>query len=139
MFKWYVMAMAWALRCVCVHAFLKATPARITRAVSKPSATMRNVSSQQEAVGLSASQLPLNASLTNRAVGLHATADNTATLLTFILLFPCFKKKKNRHSTSQWQKEKDILVEDAAYVEADICSFIVMFTFVFPRCCCCLW
>lgn len=86
MFKWYVMVMAWALRCVCMHAFLKATPARITRAVSKPSATMRNVSSQQEAVGLlSESQLPLNVGLTNRAVGLHATADNTATLLTFIL------------------------------------------------------
>lgn len=71
--------------CVCV-CFLKATPARITRAVSKHSATMRNVFSQQEAVGLlSASQLSLNVSLTNRAVGLHGTADNIATLSTFIL------------------------------------------------------
>lgn len=71
--------------CVCVR-FLKATPARITRAVSKHSATMRNVFSQQGVVGLlSASQLSLNVSLTNRAVGLHGTADNTATLSTFIL------------------------------------------------------
>lgn len=71
--------------CVCVR-FLKAAPARITRAVSKHSATMRNVFSQQEVVGLlSASQLSLNVSLTNRAVGLHGTADNTATLSTFIL------------------------------------------------------
>lgn len=72
---------------LCVRVcFLKATPARITRAVSKHSATMRNVFSQQEVVGfLSASQLSLNVSLTNRAVGLHGTADNTATVSTFIL------------------------------------------------------
>jgi len=95
--------------CVCV-CFLKATAVRITRAVSKHLATMRNVFSQQEVVGLlSASQLSLNVSLTNRAVGLHGTADNTAILLSFILYFlplffpstaPLSGKEDGRHVNS---------------------------------------
>lgn len=101
-FKWYVMVMAWALCCVCV-CFLKATPARITRAVSKHSATMRNVFSQQEVVGLlSASQLSLNVSLTNRAVGLHGTADNTAYFqLLFFNFFPPFFRPAQRLSMAK--------------------------------------
>lgn len=56
-----------SLLCMCL--FLKGTPARITRAISKHPATMRNVFSQQEVAGLLlASRLSLNVSLTNRAV-----------------------------------------------------------------------
>lgn len=63
------------------------TSARITRALSKRSATVRNVFSQQGVVGLlSPSQLPLNVSLANRAAGRRRTAPPTTdTLSTFLL------------------------------------------------------
>lgn len=63
------------------------TSARITRALSKRSATVRNVFSQQGVVGLlSPSQLPLNVSLANRAAGRRHTAPPTTdTLSTFLL------------------------------------------------------
>lgn len=127
--------MARAVRCACVcMVFLKVTPARITRAVSKNSATMQNVSSQQEVAGLlSASQLSLNVSLTNRALACTALL---TTQLHFQLLFfnffpplPFFFCSAQRLSVAKKTADTQtilkqihaLLVEDALRVEVEMC------------------
>lgn len=132
--------------CVC---FLKATPERITRAVSKHSATMRNVFSQQGVVGLlSASQLSLNVSLTNRAVGLHGTADNTATFNFYSLIpppppfsavtAPLNGKEEDRrinysaftlvktHRVCRWTCV-EVNAGSVCFISGDVCRVIVLF------------
>lgn len=96
---------------VCVGYLLKATPAGITRAVSKDTATMWNVLSQQGLLGLLSVFLPsLNVSYTNQANS-QATQNPPQQMFLFQLVLVSTEE----HGVSQWQRGLSVSIWNSTF------------------------